>query len=59
MIGDDLYRPEIKAFILDCETLLSPVLLQPPMTSEECKVVEMYVGKLGEYCKGVTRSKKT
>jgi hypothetical protein len=59
MTGDDLHRPEIKAFILDCETLLSPVLLQPPMTPDECKVVEMYAHKLGEYCQGITGLKKT
>jgi hypothetical protein len=59
MIEDDLYRPEIKAFILDCETLLAPVLLQPPMTSDECKAVKMYADKLAEYCQGITGSKKS
>jgi hypothetical protein len=57
MLGDNQYRPEIRAFILASETLLSPVLLQPPMTPDECKVVELYVEKLGEHCQGVTGSK--
>jgi hypothetical protein len=41
----DLYRPEIGAFILASETLLSPVLLQPPLTPEENQVVEYYIQK--------------
>ncbi len=56
MIGDDLYRPEIRAFILDCETLLSPILLQPPLTHEETKVVEFYLEKLLKHCQSVKGS---
>lgn len=59
MIGDELYRPEISAFILGCETLLSPVLLQPAMTLEESKVVEFYVERLGKLCQSVAGSKKS
>jgi hypothetical protein len=41
-----IYRKEINAFVLDCETLLSPILLEPPLTSEERKIIQFYIRQL-------------
>ena len=54
MIDDDLYSPEVHAFILASETLLSPALDQAPLTPDECKVVELYASRLRDRCNGVT-----
>jgi len=39
-------RPEIQAFIRDCETLLSPVSLSSPLNQEEREVVAYYAQTL-------------
>ena len=40
------YREEINAFILDCETLLSPILLEPPLSVEERTIIQFYIRQL-------------
>ena len=39
-------REEIRAFIAAAETLLSPVSIAPPLTTEERKLVEFYASSL-------------
>ena len=39
-------REEIRAFIAAAETLLSPIFLTPPLTTEERKLVEFYASSL-------------
>ena len=48
-----IYRPEVRAFVLASETLLSHVLLVPPMSEEERKIVHYYAVSLIERCKEV------
>ena len=48
---EPIYRKEIHAFVLACETILSRVLLVPPMTAEEKTLVETYVTALQARCK--------
>jgi hypothetical protein len=43
---EPVYRKEINAFILDCETLLSPILLSPPLTVDEQKIIQFYTRQL-------------
>ncbi len=45
-----VYREEIHAFILASETLLSRVILVPPMTTEEKALVQTYVKELQARC---------
>lgn len=39
-------RPEIKTFCDAAETLLSPVLMQKPLTEEERSLIKMYMKSL-------------
>jgi hypothetical protein len=48
-----IYRSEVRAFVLASETLLSHVLLVPPMSEEERKIVQYYADSLIERCKEV------
>ena len=48
---EPVYRKEIHAFVLASETILSRVLLVPPMTAEEKALVETYVTALKARCK--------
>lgn len=48
-----MYRAEVRAFILAAETILSHVLLVPPMSEEERKIVQYYASCLTERCKEV------
>jgi hypothetical protein len=40
------FRPEIKRFCDAAETLLSPVLLQSPLTEDECSMIRVYIKNL-------------
>lgn len=40
---EPVYRKEINAFILDCETLLSPLMPKAPFTKEERHIIRFYV----------------
>ncbi len=51
-----IYRKELTAFMLAAETLLSPILLTAPLTSEERKIVEFYVKSLVERFKEAPQS---
>lgn len=48
---EPVYRKEIHAFVLACETILARVLLVPPMTAEEKALVQTYVTALQARCK--------
>ena len=48
-----VFRSEVRAFVLASETLLSHVLLVPPMSEEERKIVQYYADSLIERCKEV------
>ena len=41
-----IYRQAINAFILDCETLLSPVLLDPPSQQKKATLSNCTCGSL-------------
>lgn len=45
-----MYRAEVRAFILASETILSHVLLVPPMSEEERKIVQYYASCLTKRC---------
>lgn len=44
------FRKEVHTFINAAETLLSPVLLDKPLTPEECKIIEFYASSLVNQC---------
>ena len=50
---EPIYRKEIHAFVLASETILSRVLLVPPMTADEKTLVETYVIALMARCREV------
>lgn len=39
---EPVYRKEINAFILNCETLLSPLMPKAPFTKEERDIIQFY-----------------
>ena len=41
-------RPEIKTFCDAAETLLSPVIMDSPLTEEERNVIVVYMASLGK-----------
>ena len=43
-------RKEVHEYIVASETLLSPVLLDEPLTGEELAFVKYYAGSLLEHC---------
>ena len=45
-----IFRAEVRAFILASETILSHVLLVPPMSEEERKIVQYYAPCLTDRC---------
>jgi hypothetical protein len=47
---EDLHRPEIRAFVLASETLLSTIPLDAPWTQDEKKLVWFYVTSLAAQC---------
>lgn len=51
-----IYRKELTAFMLAAETLLSPILLTSPLTSEERKIVEFYAKSLVDRFKEAPQS---
>ena len=51
-----IYRKELTAFMLAAETLLSPILLTSPLTTEERKIVEFYAKSLVERFKEAPQS---
>ena len=46
-------RPEVHEFVRASETLLSPASMAPPLTKEECEVVEYYATTLTDHCQGM------
>ena len=53
---EPVYRQEIHAFAIASETLLSRILLDPPMTADERKIVEFYIGYLRNRCEELAAS---
>ena len=42
------YRKEVGDFVRAAETILSPVLLSPELTTEECELIAEYVKNLSQ-----------
>jgi hypothetical protein len=44
------FRKEVHTFVSAAEVLLSPILLNTPLTPEECKIIEFYANALLNQC---------